>query len=222
MSFSRLLLVVAAVFFLPSSFAEPSLELATEKGCFVCHSIQADAKVKVPLAPSYTAIANRYKDDSQAFTLLVDRVLHGTLYSGQNWEGEVSMRFMPPNVNVSRSEAGELTNWILNLPVDEKTRQALVQHEEMLIMTTRNGCNACHRMDPVADARLLPLAPSYREIAERYQGQSGAAAVLAGSIVNGTLGNEKKYPNSNMLFMPANVALPAADADRLARWILDL
>ena len=84
---------------------ESTLELATERGCFICHAVQPAEGDVSPLAPSYQDIAARYRDDESAFSYLVDRILHGTLYTEQNWADQVSMRFMPPNVNVSRVEA---------------------------------------------------------------------------------------------------------------------
>ena len=205
----------------PIAAAESTLELATERGCFICHTLQQDESIDRPLAPAYQEIAERYRGDDKAFEYLVNRILHGTLYSEQNWSG-ISMRFMPPNVNVSRVEAGELANWVLTLPEDKALRERLARYEAMLILSTRNGCPACHLMDASPDSRLMPLAPAFREIAERYRDDADAEQKMVRSIVHGTRSVTKIWPNVNMQFMPPNVGLARADAEQLARWILDL
>lgn len=218
-----LLLVLPVMFFDSGIMAEESsLELATERGCFICHSLQRSSGETSPLAPSYQEIAERYRADKSALQYLVNRILHGTLYTEQNWSDDISMRFMPPNVNVSRLEAGELANWILELPEDRALRERLERHEDMLVLSTRSGCTACHLMESNADARLMPLAPAFREIARRYRGEAGAEEKLLRSIVHGTRAASKTWQNVNMQFMPPNVGLERSAAEQLARWILEL
>ncbi len=218
-----LLLVLPVMFFNSEIMAlETSLELATERGCFVCHSVQREQGETRPLAPAYQEIAERYRADERAFQYLVNRVLHGTLYTEQNWSDEISMHFMPPNINVSRLEAGELVNWILELPEDQALQERLRRHEDMLLLSTRSGCPACHLMDAHPDARLMPLAPAFREIARRYRGDATAEKKLVRSIVHGTRAAAKTWQNVNMQFMPPNVGLERDDAEQLARWILEL
>ena len=216
--------IVVLVWLLSESVyaVDPTLELATAKGCFICHNVQHSAESGQPLAPSYQKIAERYRNDKSAFQYLVNRILHGTLYTEQNWGDEISMRFMPPNVNVTRSEASELTHWVLNLPVDEQLKQQLARHEAMLILSTRSGCTSCHLMDPPTDTRLMPLAPAFREIAARYRGNDQAKQQLVRSIMQGTRSVSKLWPNANMQFMPPNVALDKQNAEKLSSWILDL
>ncbi len=219
---TKLLVVIAMLYGGIALAQEASVELATERGCFICHTIHEDEEVMKPLAPSYQEIAERYRGDKEAFGYLVNRILHGTLYTEQNWSDGISMRFMPPNVNVSRMEAGEMTNWILNLPQDKELRDRLAAHEAMLILSTQSGCAACHLMDASPDSRLMPLAPAYREIAARYRDDSDAQKKLVRSIMQGTRSATKIWPNVNMQFMPPNVGLAREDADRLAAWILEL
>ncbi len=216
-------LIVIAMFYAGIALAqEATVELATQSGCFVCHTIHDLEEAARPLAPSYQEIAERYRGQDSAFDYLVNRILHGTLYTEQNWSDGISMRFMPTNVNVSRMEAGEITNWILTLPEDKALRDRLAQHEAMLILSTRSGCAACHLMDAPPDSRLMPLAPAYREIAARYRNDSDAEAKLVRSIMQGTRSATKIWPNVNMQFMPPNVGLAREDAQKLAAWILDL
>ncbi len=200
----------------------PALELATVRGCFICHTINHTKNQTKPLAPSYQEIAERYRGEQGRAQYLIQRVLNGTIYTEQNWAEQINMRFMPPNVNVSRLEAGELVHWILNYPVDEELRDRLAKHEEMLIASTRGGCMTCHLMDPYPDSRLMPLAPAFRDIARRYADKPDAAKQLLRSIVTGTRAASKTWPEVNMQFMPPNVGLDRETAEQLVDWILTL
>ena len=198
------------------------LELATRSGCFICHRVSPDPKQASPLAPSYQEIAARYRQDAEAFDRLVDRVLHGTAYKEQAWAGRVSMRFMPPNVNVSRQDAMALVHWALELEPEPGLMEALRAEEQALVLAATAGCMACHGIDPVAVARVMPLAPAFREIAAFYDGKPDAAAKLEDAVLNGTLNRPKVWEHVNMRFMPPSVALRKEDARRLVQWILGL
>ena len=197
------------------------LELATHSGCFICHSITSNPTVPTPLAPSYEAIAARYQDDRGVFDELVDRVLHGTVYKEQHWADAISMRFMPPNVNIERQDAAALVDWILAMNPGQ-TDDALIQHEANLALAAISGCLTCHGVAPVNIPRAVPLAPSFKEIAAYYDGKAGAEPKLLKSVLDGTLNREKIWTQVNMQFMPPNVALRQTDAEQLVKWILDL
>ena len=92
----------------------------------------------------------------------------------------------------------------------------------MLALATTSGCFACHRMTPSPDSRLMPLAPALMEVAERYRDDPRAADRLYRSIKQGTRAQEKKWHNSNMQFMPPNLALASDKARELVDWILQL
>ncbi len=201
---------------------EQMLSLANARGCFICHRVTADGSGEKPLAPSYQEVAVRYQGDTQAFDNLLDRVLHGTAYREQQWEGKVAMRFMPHNVNVSRDEAAALVHWILSLEVDQETVQRLQRHDNMLRLASVSGCTICHRVDPVTETRVVPLAPSFREIAGRYLGDASAQTDLMESVLKGTEGGTKIWNNVNMRFMPPNVNVRKEDAATLVAWILSL
>ncbi|MCG8486358.1 MAG: hypothetical protein MI756_02720 [Chromatiales bacterium] len=201
---------------------EQMLDLANARGCFICHQVAADNSGGKPLAPSYQEVAVRYRDNQQAFDQLLDRVIHGTAYRDQQWEGKVGMRFMPPNVNVSREEAAALVRWIIDLDVDQKTVARLQQHDNMLRLSSLSGCNICHRVEPVTESRVVPLAPSFREIAGRYQAAANAKSELVDSVLKGTEGGTKLWHNVNMRFMPPNVNVRKEDAAALVDWILSL
>lgn len=198
------------------------LELAAHSGCFICHQVKADPDVAKQLAPSYLEIAARYKGQQGAFDRLLDRVMHGTLYREQAWEGKTSMRFMPPNVNVTRQAAEALVNWVLNMEVEPAVLERLVRDDRMITVASVTGCVICHRVEPVEDRRLVPIAPSFREIAARYKDKEGSHGHLVESVINGTQGQPKRWPNVNMQFMPPSVASRKQDVEELVAWILDL
>ncbi len=202
--------------------AESMIELATHSGCFICHSMRRDADVPVPLAPAYEDIAARYRNRSDALDYLVDRVRNGTVYKSQNWEGKVNMRFMPPNVNVQYEDAAALVDWILKVGIKQQPDAASVRHEAMLALATYSGCLTCHGVNPNPDHRYVPLAPSFRDVAGRYQGQAGARDQLIESVLLGTLNTPKQWNNVNMRFMPPSVALRRQQAEELVDWILTL
>lgn len=202
---------------------ESIVELATAKACFTCHSIAPVADVKKPLAPSYQDIAARYRDDKSAEAMLVDRVQHGTVTKQQNWEGTLSMRFMPPNVNTTRAEARELVKGILALKGDSPVSDKIKTHENMLVLATTSSCMTCHNMAPLKKGvRAVPLAPSLRDIAAYYDGKEGAREQLIDSVKNGTMAKDKMWKNVNMQFMPANIAARDKDIENLVDWILKL
>lgn len=78
--------------------------------------------------------------------------------------------------------------------------------EEALKLARANACMACHGVDN----RLV--GPSFREIAQRYQGKDGAVDYLAGKIKQGGQGVWGGIP------MPAQ-ALPESDAAKIAQWL---
>ncbi|VVE88116.1 c-type cytochrome [Pandoraea bronchicola] len=77
-------------------------------------------------------------------------------------------------------------------------------------LARERNCMTCHATD-----RTL-LAPSYRDIAKRYAGQTGAAAEIARSIADGSRGKWGSIP------MPASPQVAPEEATRLARWILGM
>lgn len=219
-SLQALVISLVAAFTFPAH-AEAPLELATERGCLICHFVKHDPAHKIKLAPSYEEIAARYKDDNEAAEYLIGRVIDGTVKGRQNWKGEVNMRFMPPNVNVSRIEASEIVNWILDIK-DRDIDPKLVHHEQMLGLAIRSGCTVCHAVNYNPDRRYVPLAPAYREIASKYRNRKDIRNELIDTVMHGTLNKDKKWENVNMRFMPPSLALSKENAEKLVDWILTL
>ena len=94
---------LAAAFALPSaaSAATPA-ELAQQKNCLACHSV--DKKV---VGPAYKDVAAKYAGDKDAVKKLTDKVLKG----GSGVWGPVPM---PANTQVSEAEAKILVQWVLS------------------------------------------------------------------------------------------------------------
>ena len=70
------------------------------------------------------------------------------------------------------------------------------------------GCTACH------DAAKKLVGPAFREVAQKYSGNAGAAARLAEKMRAGGSGVWGAVP------MPPNAGLSADDSKRLAEWVL--
>lgn len=200
---------------------EATMALAARSGCFICHGIEPDASVPVPLGPAYTEIARHYRGREDAQSYLEQRIVEGSVDGPQNWADQVNMSFMPPNVYLSMEDASQLARWILSMGDPTSPNARLLTFESMLNLSSASGCLACHRLEP--DGKdPTPLAPSFREIAARYGDQPGATQQLLDSVRNGTLNQDKSWPRANMRFMPASVALSERNAQDLVAWILSL
>jgi len=71
-----------------------------------------------------------------------------------------------------------------------------------------NACLSCHGVDQKI------VGPSFREVAARYAGDTGASARIAGKIKAGGAGNWGSIP------MPPHAGLSDAELAQLAAWIL--
>lgn len=87
-----------------------------------------------------------------------------------------------------------------------ETASAAVDPAQQLLST--NACIGCHALD-----RKL-VGPAFREIAQRYGDQSGAAELLAKKIREGGVGAWGQTP------MPAHRHLAETDVALLAQWII--
>jgi len=76
-------------------------------------------------------------------------------------------------------------------------------------LAAKKNCLACHSIDKKI------VGPAYRDVATKYAGQAGAAAMLAAKIQKGGVGVWGQIP------MPANQVTPD-EAKQLATWVLTL
>jgi len=77
-------------------------------------------------------------------------------------------------------------------------------------MAKKYNCLACHAIDKKL------VGPAYKDIAKKYKGQSGAAAMLAEKVKKGGSGVWGPIP------MSPNPAVPDADLKKLVDWILKM
>lgn len=87
-----------------AGMAAASPELAQQKQCGVCHTVD-----KETVGPSYRAIADRYGGQPKAFDMLVAKVKSG----GMGHWGEAIMAPTSARAPVSDDEAARLVKWIL-------------------------------------------------------------------------------------------------------------
>ncbi len=72
------------------------------------------------------------------------------------------------------------------------------------------NCLACHSVDKKL------VGPAYKDVAAKYKGDAGAAAMLAEKIQKGGSGTWGQIP------MPPNPQVNADEAKKLTAWILSL
>jgi cytochrome c len=77
-------------------------------------------------------------------------------------------------------------------------------------LAKKYNCLACHQLDKKV------VGPAYKDIAKKYKGKSGAAALLAEKVKKGGSGTWGPIP------MPPNPAVPDADLKKLVDWILKM
>ena len=77
-----------------------------------------------------------------------------------------------------------------------------------LALAKESGCLTCHALNEKV------VGPAYSAIAEKYKGQSDAAASLAQAIQYGSQGKWGRIP------MPAHASMSMDDIKILSRWVL--
>jgi cytochrome c len=75
-------------------------------------------------------------------------------------------------------------------------------------LAKKHACFACHAVDKKL------VGPSYKDVAAKYRGDSGAEAKLADKVKKGSQGTWGQVP------MPPNASVPDADVRALVKWIL--
>ncbi len=75
-------------------------------------------------------------------------------------------------------------------------------------LARKNDCLGCHAV------AVKLVGPAFKDVAAKYADQSDAAERLAESVRNGSVGKWGDLP------MPAHPKLSAADAKKLAEWVL--
>ena len=75
-------------------------------------------------------------------------------------------------------------------------------------LLNKHACLSCHAVDKKI------VGPAYKEVAAKYRGNAGAAALLAEKVKKGGQGTWGPVP------MPPNAAVPDGDVNAMVKWIL--
>jgi cytochrome c551/c552 len=94
-----------------AAFADANLDLAAEKKCMNCHTLNAGSEH----APSFKAIARKYRSHDNADTFLVKTVMQGNPVSGGYHWGLMPEPGPGVRSQVSEPEARQLVQWILRM-----------------------------------------------------------------------------------------------------------
>ena len=98
--------------------------------------------------------------------------------------------------------------------------------EAMQKLANNSGCLTCHHVEPGAKGPdgMAPIGPAWRDVAAKYKGQKGVDAKLTQTVMAGSNPYESHWKGKvSGLAMPPNaVAIKAADAQALVKWILAL
>ncbi|HEX5394414.1 MAG TPA: c-type cytochrome [Rhodocyclaceae bacterium] len=98
--------------------------------------------------------------------------------------------------------------------------------KEMTQLASKSGCFTCHSVEPgkPGPEGLPPIGPAWKDVAERYRGQKGAADNLLRLVLQGSnpYGSHWKGKVSGLAMPPNSVAITEPDAKKLVGWILAL
>lgn len=98
--------------------------------------------------------------------------------------------------------------------------------KEMTQLASKSGCFTCHSVEPgkPGPEGLAPIGPAWKDVAEHYRGQKGAADNLVRLVLQGSnpYGSHWKGKVSGLAMPPNAVAITEPDAKKLVSWILAL
>jgi cytochrome c len=96
----------------------------------------------------------------------------------------------------------------------------------MLQLATGSGCMTCHHIEAGGKGPngMAPIGPAWQDVATQYKGQSGALKQLTATVLAGSspYASHWKDKVSGLAMPPNQVAISAADAEKLVGWILTL
>lgn len=113
-----LLLLIGQPVFAAQPSSRAMDQLATDKGCYLCHRAKpgrTGSNTLLPYAPSWVDIAKKYKGRKDAEDQLTEIVVGGSDPKDRHWRGKVSDVEMLPNIKeLDENQARELVRWILS------------------------------------------------------------------------------------------------------------
>jgi cytochrome c len=117
--------------------------------------------------------------------------------------------------------------WIAAM-LSTKLSAAESSDERMDHLARDSGCYLCHQLSPSPPAYLevLPPAPAWTDVAQKYRKQKGAEEQLTKTVLKGT-GSEPGDRHwagqaRNAQMYANNLEISPADAKSLVHWILTL
>ncbi|HUL48606.1 MAG TPA: c-type cytochrome [Gemmatimonadales bacterium] len=99
---------------------------------------------------------------------------------------------------------------------------------EIRKLTAASGCDLCHTLEPRKSPanEVLPIGPSWKDIARKYRGQKDAVDRLTNIVLQGSGSGPRdrhwSREASGVAMPPNTVEISRADAERVVRWILSL
>jgi cytochrome c len=103
--------LVIALFAAAPVHADASLDLAKEKNCLSCHTLNVSSRY----APSFRSIAKKYSNQGDAEAVLVETVMKGSPDTGGYHWGTMPEPGPGGRQPVSQAEARQLVQWILGM-----------------------------------------------------------------------------------------------------------
>ncbi len=135
----------------------------------------------------------------------------GLLGSEGVWMIVTYLKSQPvPNVGPTISYEDLATNAIpqANVPAPPVSLQPALPATDVERMLAKYGCGACH------DIEKKVVGPAFKDVAAKYDAQTGVATYLARQVQNGGVGVWGRIP------MPAQRDVPDSDLDAIVAWIL--
>lgn len=113
--------------------------------------------------------------------------------------------YMPPFEGVLPQEA----IWAIKAYLETRRVEEAAPANDMQLLARKSTCLSCHAVDAKA------VGPAYRDIAKKYEGDSGAELKLLRKLRNGGAGVW------GTAAMPPMAHVPEEDLRALLKWILD-
>lgn len=86
-----------------AAWANPAADLAKAQGCYSCH-----ANAEKVVGPSFSAIAEKYKNEKDAVATLSASISNGA-------RGKWGRIPMPPHPSIAAAEVKTLAEWVLSV-----------------------------------------------------------------------------------------------------------
>jgi len=88
---------------IPAEDAQVAMDMAKQNGCLSCHSLTEKI-----VGPAYYKVADKYKDESDAASSLVQSIKYGS-------KGKWGRIPMPPHPDLSDEDLHKLARWVLSI-----------------------------------------------------------------------------------------------------------